>query len=655
MSELILNALMKDFSEKHGLESLPDPELMSRFSGYCTLASAIGNDPDLMTILEDIDVDGGQDNSLDMVCIIANGHVVLSEDDIADLERAKRLEVDFYFVQAKSEKAFDQAKIGSFIAGVRNFFDPSPSLTSNHKVQSLRELKDQLFKNTIKFVRNPRLHLIYATKGLWKEPKEILERINQELKPLKEESIFSNIAFQPFDSPKLSKTYRELSNSIEREVDFDKHTILPAIEGIEEAYIGVLSASEFFKLITTDSGEINRTLFYDNVRDFLGENPVNAEIAETLDNPSSSKRFGILNNGVTIVAQALKKVGSKFALTGFQVVNGCQTSNVLFSHRKNIDEAKVFIPIKLIVTQDQEVRSSVVKATNRQTEVKLEAFESLRPIHVRIEEYYSAKSKSSTDRVFYERRNRQYIDSNIKPHEVISLAGQIKAFVAMMLLEPHSTHRYYGELLSSYRDRLFNESHSPALYYASGFGLAKVETMIRDGVIPRRYRDFRYHLLGLIRIREIGLEDNLFGPFQSSVELKLCKVLADDNSLKQQLPPLCNLIDLTLQQNSLPRYEVCRRKRFTDKLFELAERSFATAVVPSRKKRPRGMVTYWNEDRGFGFIRLDEAHLGEVPDAFVHFSHLVEIFPRRLETDRRVEFDLIDGQKGLEAHNVRYL
>ena len=242
MSEIILSALMKDFVEKHSLGNLPDPDLMSRFSGYCTLASAIGNDPDLMTILEDIDVDGGQDNSLDMICIIANGQVILSEDDIADLERTKRLEVDFYFVQAKSEKTFDQAKIGSFIAGVRNFFDPLPLLASNEKVNALRDLKDQLFKNTIRFVRNPRLHLIYATKGLWKEPKEILDRVKQELKPLYEESIFSSIAFQPFDSPKLSKTYRELSNSIEREVEFDKHTILPSIEGIEEAYIGVLRA-----------------------------------------------------------------------------------------------------------------------------------------------------------------------------------------------------------------------------------------------------------------------------------------------------------------------------------------------------------------------------------------------------------------------------
>lgn len=558
-------------------------------------------------------------------------------------------------MQAKSEKAFDQAKIGSFIAGVRNFFDPSPSLTSNEKVRSLRDLKDQLFKNTIRFVRNPRLHLIYATKGLWKEPKEIQERVDQELKPLKDDSIFSSIVFQPFDSPKLSKTYRELSNSIEREVDFDKHTILPAIEGIEEAYIGVLSASEFFKLITTDSGEINRTLFYDNVRDFLGDNPVNAEIAETLENPSSSRRFGILNNGVTIVAQALKKVGSKFALTGFQIVNGCQTSNVLFSHRGSIDEAKVFIPIKLIVTQDQEVRSSVVKATNRQTEVKLEAFESLRPIHVKIEEYYSAKSKNSTDRVFYERRNRQYIDSNIKPHEVISLAAQIKAFVAMMLLEPHSTHRYYGELLTSYRDRLFHDSHSPALYYASGLGLVKIESLIREGVVPKHYRDFRYHLLGLLRIHAIGIDDNLFGKLQSSVETTLCKLLADDSSLRQQMQFLCKLIDQTQQQNKLPRYEVCRRKLFTDKLFELASRSFETSVGQGRKPRPQGVVTYWNDDRGFGFIRLAEPHNNEFPDAFVHFRQLVEVFPRRLEKDRRVECDLIEGQKGLEAHNVRYL
>jgi hypothetical protein len=40
-------------------------------------------------------------------------------------------------------------------------------------------------------------------------------------------------------------------------------------------------------------------------------------------------------------------------------------------------------------------------------------------------------------------------------------SGIIKCFLQTLLNEPHSTHRYYGELLGSYQTMLFSKSHSP--------------------------------------------------------------------------------------------------------------------------------------------------------------------------------------------------
>ena len=76
--------------------------------------------------------------------------------------------------------------------------------------------------------------------------------------------------------------------------------------------------------------------------------------------------------------------------------------------------------------------------------------------------------RGRSEPLYYERRSKQYEHLAIRRERIISLAVQVKCFLAMFLNEPHSTHRYYGELLSAYRNRLFRESHSPIPYYVSG-------------------------------------------------------------------------------------------------------------------------------------------------------------------------------------------
>jgi hypothetical protein len=120
--------------------------------------------------------------------------------------------------------------------------------------------------------------------------------------------------------------------------------------GVKESYLGYLPVSTYLSLITDENGNLLRGLFYDNVRDFQGDNPVNKEIEQTLTS-QAKEAFILLNNGVTVVADDLSVTGDSFNLSSFQIVNGCQTSHILFNNRGTISD-NVYIPIKLIVSPE---------------------------------------------------------------------------------------------------------------------------------------------------------------------------------------------------------------------------------------------------------------------------------------------------------------
>jgi CspA family cold shock protein len=64
-----------------------------------------------------------------------------------------------------------------------------------------------------------------------------------------------------------------------------------------------------------------------------------------------------------------------------------------------------------------------------------------------------------------------------------------------------------------------------------------------------------------------------------------------------------------------------------------------------------GTVKWFNPDKGFGFITRED---GE-KDCFVHHSAIQGDGYRSLAEGERVEFDVVQGQKGPAAENVTRL
>jgi len=64
--------------------------------------------------------------------------------------------------------------------------------------------------------------------------------------------------------------------------------------------------------------------------------------------------------------------------------------------------------------------------------------------------------------------------------------------------------------------------------------------------------------------------------------------------------------------------------------------------------RTTGKVKWFNESKGFGFITRDDGQ----KDCFVHYSAIQGNGFKTLKEGDKVEFDVVQGQKGPAANNV---
>lgn len=462
------------------------------FSAYCAVSEQYNDSYNL----SDIIIGGGDDCGIDGIAIIINGLMIINKDELKDIidNGQKLTDINFIFIQAKTSSKFDSGMMGTFGLGVKDFFSENPHMKMNEDIKAKKEIVDMIFNNSTKLKNKPNCYLYYVTTGKWENDGNCTGRISYIVDDLKELNIFNEVKFIPVDNNYLQKLYRNTIDAVECKIKFPQRVLLPDIPGIEQAYLGYIDFKSFLKLITGSNGDLLKSVFYDNVRDYQGNNPVNNEMTESAVN--ESKKFVVLNNGITIICRQLDNFRDEFTLTDYQIVNGCQTSHVLFENKSKIS-SDLNVSIKLIQTKDEDIVNKIIKATNRQTAITDEQFIALDEFHRKLEAYY--QTFSGNKRIYYERRSKQYnSDPDVERVRIVTISTQIKSVASMFFDEPHLASRYYGKLLKM-TENIFNEDHQLIPYYTAAFTLYRIEYLFRNRMLDLHYKKFKFFLLMMIK------------------------------------------------------------------------------------------------------------------------------------------------------------
>ena len=545
--DLVTRNLVNSFKREQSFsDDVEESTLFEHFANYCVVSKEFYGKFDV----EDVHVAGANDLQLDGVAVIVNGSLVNEVDEVDDLASLnKYVDAYFVFVQAKSGKGFDGADISNMFYGARDLFSSDPSLPRNEKLSEKERLIKHIYTKSNLFRKgNPEIKLYYVTTGRWQEDEKLKARIETEVTLLEELNIFrSRPDFVPVDARKLQQYFNRTKNALSKLVTFSKRVTLPKMEGLKESHLGYLSILAYLDLITDENGNLLPNIFYDNVRDYLGENnPVNEEIEQTIDS-HKKENFILLNNGVTIVADDAHPTGDTFNLTGFQIVNGCQTTHVLFNSRDKLTD-DMYISVKLVVAPEGELKNSVIKATNRQTVVKAEDLLALTDFQKFLEEYY--KAIPAKHRLFFERRPGQYSSPDIEEIEslrIVTTQVQIQAFASMFLNRAHQASRYYGTLKKEIQNKIFVEGHPPIAYYVSAYALFRINELLKRRKLDSKYRSFRYHLLCIMRMHIAGtsmpsITSNKFEKYSEKIQDSLW----NETSFQYTLEKTCQTLDRVL-------------------------------------------------------------------------------------------------------------
>ena len=462
---------------------------------------------------------GGQfDHQIDSVAVVMNNKLILTaeqfEKEATDPDADDG--VKLIFIQSTVTERFDLHKMQVFVNGVEMFVNNETFFQANEELQRKRELfaaiLDQ-FPDEEKDAIQIFMYFVAMPDG---DKEDLISQWRAWSESNIRKSGFQNITAEGINERRFALCLDRIdvqkglkssqpSETYQRSLDVTTLMKVPSPAGGNgPSFIGCFNAGQLISLLESEDGQgLLDSVFIENVRGFQGMNGVvNKAIGDTVINSDARSQFFVRNNGVTIVAENAQFQNGRLTLENYQIVNGLQTSHVLYNHRSTFEksEEEILVPIKIVVTNDVAIKDAIIESTNLQTKIGEVEFLSRRPIIRRIEARMSdLRGTGDGPDLWLERRPGQF-DSypEIPSLSTISARDLMMVYVSVFLDYPHEAKSGPARVIKRVPSQIFAEHHSVETYRVAAWILHLVRSYCRSEGIPRQ-PNLEWHLAFGIR------------------------------------------------------------------------------------------------------------------------------------------------------------
>lgn len=499
----VLRAHLEQFKQNYAIED-EDDRAFEAFSSFVILRSMSSDSVDPSDL-----VYRGDDSGIDSIMVFFDDEYVASteEADAIFKRRMRDIDVSIILIQAKTSEKWRKSDINNFESAALDFFDEEQEYPISDFVKNQRDLFDKIIENVGRVHSGkPRVFAYFATSAPSNQPTEISAAFRTFQKSLKRTGFFSGVETRPLCRDEIIDLWNKSEGPIEAKLPIIANAPFPKTKGIQESYVLTARAPDFVEsILSDDNGNLRPRVFEENVRDFIGlDEDVNGEIAATLRHGEKKHTFGVLNNGITIVSPDVRVQSYEIYMKDYQIVNGCQTSHILYELQDFLDE-DVTLTIKVIEAESPDIIDDIVRSTNRQTKVQDSQFLATLDAVKAIERYFNARGQDEEHRLFFERRKNQYGSVEAAPAiRVFDIKDVARAAGAMFFDRPDLACRYPNRLTSEMCDIIFSTENREEIFYTAAYASYRLHLHLNNKRIDPKFRFLKWHTLMALRHYILG-------------------------------------------------------------------------------------------------------------------------------------------------------
>jgi hypothetical protein len=201
--------------------------------------------------------------------------------------------------------------------------------------------------------------------------------------------------------------------------------------------VAALLATELMVLDGIQTGE----LFDWNVRRSLGRTKVNRAIAQSVKDQAEHRNFLLYHNGLTVLTTDMEYAEDRITISGYSVVNGCQSLTSLYENRSSISTDLRLLGRIIQLPPDSDLAARITHHSNNQNAISARDLQSNSTLQRRLQQEFAARYPN----LFFEiKRGEETVAGETLTNE--TAARMLLAFDIQQPWSCHQTYKLFDEL-----------------------------------------------------------------------------------------------------------------------------------------------------------------------------------------------------------------